>query len=383
MKFYKSLKFKLTAWYSALLFILSVTLLVSINIIMNSYYSREPHRFSQLQQIPDFAKDWITLDLKRKKMIEDIRQNDLHNIRKTSLFMVIPLLITSFGGGLLIAEQMLKPVNKLISATQKLTSQNLGDIFQIETEDDELGVLTNNFNAMSQRLKQSFDAQKEFTANASHELKTPLTIIQSALDSALEDKKITQTELVDLIKKASNSTKDMTKLINNLLLLATPENEVEMVDTNLVKILKDSISNVKMIFPNREIVLQTVHKYIVINGNSTLLTRAITNIIENAVKYSPEDKPIKVICKHKDNTSRVSIVDKGIGIKKDKINKLTKRFYRADESRSKKTGGYGLGLSIAKKIIDLHHAKLKISSTYKNGTSVLITLHTIQKKDMR
>lgn len=340
---------------------------------MNSYYSREPPRFSQLQKIPDFAKEWISLDIKRKKMIEDIRQNDLQNIRNTSLIMVIPLLITSFGGGLLIADQMLKPINKLISATQKVTSQNLGNIFQIETEDDEFGILTKNFNAMSQRLKQSFDNQKEFTANASHELRTPLAIIQAALDSALEDNNITPKEVNRLITTAQKSSKDMNDIINNLLLLATLENKIILEKCDVIKVVKKAILNIQKAYPKRTILFKPGPQTKIVKGNSTLLLRAFENVIENATKYSKSGTSVKVLCIDEDSKLIVKVIDKGIGIKKKDIKNITNRFYRAEKSRCKKISGFGLGLSITKKIVDLHSAQLSIKSKFNVGTTVQFT----------
>jgi len=271
---------------------------------------------------------------------------------------------------------MLSPIKKLNKAATKINAQNLNTEIEHEDVGDEISELIDNFNKMTSRLHGSFESQKQFVENASHELKTPLAVIQTNLDLAQEDKKITKQEIRALIKTANKSTDFMNRLIEDLLLLSVIENHIEKTETNLKVVVKNSIEQLSQLANKKRVKmnLNSDKGNFLIKGNSVLLQRAIMNILENAIKYSPKNSMIKISLQKNNEGFQLSVKDQGLGIPKGEQTRIFERFYRIDKSRSRKTGGVGLGLSIAKKIIDLHGGEIKLSSKNKKGCTFKIFL---------
>lgn len=375
MKLFKTIRFKLTLWYSTLLILLSLVFVITINIVITTHYKRDPinHFINKNIDRPFINRMWRDLDEDRKMLIRDYRYKDLVIIRQISAWTFIPLTALSFVGGYFIAGQMLNPLKKLNKATSEITAKDLKKQIAHENTGDEISELINNFNSMISRLKESFESQKQFVENASHELKTPLAIIQTNLDSALNDGSISKKEMISFIQTSLRSTKFMDDLIEDLLLLSLIDKHVKMEKVNIVKVLKNSTKQLQTLSRKKDISLTLEIKDNVkdleIRANKVLLQRAIMNVIENAIKYSPKDKKIWVTLKQNNSYLFVRVKDQGIGIQKKEIKKIFERFYRVDKSRSRKTGGSGLGLAITKKIINLHNGKITVKSTKKQGTS--------------
>jgi len=313
---------------------------------------------------PSLYEKMLSLDEEKREIFEEYRGNDLRNFRKTTLFSLIPLSLISFAGGYLIAGQMLSPLKELNKKIKNINIKNLKSKLSYEKTGDEISELIENFNEMIARLNLSFEAQKEFIENASHELKTPLAIIQTNLDSILLDNKITKKEISSLIESSRKSTKFMNKLIEDLLLLALLENQVKKRKLSLENVVTESTNNLRKIASENRIKLQLdiTGKHFSMSGNFELLQRAIMNLIENAIKYSPKKSAVEVTLADNKDTLTVDIIDHGRGITEPEQKKIFERFYRTDKSRSRKTGGAGLGLAIAKKIVWLHKGKITVAS---------------------
>jgi signal transduction histidine kinase len=307
------------------------------------------------------------------EIVMETRLADLNNIRKITLYSLGPLIVLSFAGGYTIASFGLEPLNKLNQEIKNKSTENLGREIDFEDNEDEISELIKSFNRMSRRLNKSFDAQKEFVENASHELKTPLSIIQANLDTALEDEKISKKELKKLLESSKQNIHFMNKLTEDLLLLSILDQGVEFDKVDLVEILKKSIKEVKILFPETQtrIEKQLPNKKVFVKGNSILLERAIMNILENSVKYSKAEK-IEISLEQNDLV-KIIIKDNGVGIPKEHVQKVFDRFYRVDKSRSRSTGGVGLGLSITKQIINKHKSEISLESEKNNGVKFTIT----------
>lgn len=385
MNIFKTIRFKLTLWYSLLLILLSIIFVVTINIIITNHFKRDPvNGLIPIFVTPPrkfyFPQKWEELEEEKRELIREYRLKDLTTIRQISLLSFIPLTVLSFAGGYIISGQMLKPLNKLNRTIEEITAKNLTNQIDHEESGDEISQLINNFNKMTLRLNTSFKSQKQFVENASHELKTPLAIIQTNLDSAIADSKISQKELNLLLKTAQNSTKFMDKLIEDLLILSILENQVETNRAKLHKILNDSIRQLEVLAKEKNISVK-LHmagstRNTVIKCNDVLLQRAIMNVIENAIKYSDKNKQVRINVRTKKSRVVIIVKDSGTGIPKRDQKKIFKRFYRVDKSRSRKTGGSGLGLAIAKKIIGIHKGEIKVESVEGYGTKVQIELKT-------
>jgi len=374
MKITKSIRFKLTLWYSLLLLALSSVFILFVNVIVTDYYRDDPIQNSL--RVPKMLEHLKEFSNEQREAVREIREQDLNKIRKLSVYSLFPLALFSFGGGYLISGYMLSPIKKLNKAATKINAQNLNTEIEHEDVGDEISELIDNFNKMTSRLHGSFESQKQFVENASHELKTPLAVIQTNLDLAQEDKKITKQEIRALIKTANKSTDFMNRLIEDLLLLSVIENHIEKTETNLKVVVKNSIEQLSQLANKKRVKmnLNSDKGNFLIKGNSVLLQRAIMNILENAIKYSPKNSMIKISLQKNNEGFQLSVKDQGLGIPKGEQTRIFERFYRIDKSRSRKTGGVGLGLSIAKKIIDLHGGEIKLSSKNKKGCTFKIFL---------
>ena len=224
---------------------------------------------------------------------------------------------------------------------------------------------------MSERLGLSFKSQKEFVENASHELKTPLSVIQSSLDLALEDGKISKKELKEILDESRTSVKYMSKLTEDLLLLSALENDIEKEETDTVQILRNCCKNLKTLAEEKGFKVKiTGKKLLVIDGNDILLSRAFSNIMENSIKYS-QGSEIEVNVRKENDKKIIEFKDNGNGVPEKDVEKIFDRFYRVDKSRSRKTGGSGIGLSITKKIVEVHNGRI-YAENIKNGFRVVM-----------
>jgi two-component system sensor histidine kinase ArlS len=273
----------------------------------------------------------------------------------------------------------LKPVENLNKKMKEKSTENLGEEIQFIDNQDEISELIKSFNRMSRRLNKSFEAQKEFVENASHELKTPLSIIQANLDTALEDKKISKKELEELLRSSEKSVGFMNTLIEDLLLLSLLEEDIELEDVEIANLIKDSIEEVKRM-SNNDITINTVFSKnnIVLKASGVLLKRAVMNILENAVKYSDCDK-ITISVTEKRDSAEIVIKDNGKGIPKKELKRIFERFYRVDKSRSRETGGSGLGLSITKKIVQRFGGTISVDSSLGKGSQFIINLPVVKE----
>lgn len=368
MKFHKTIRFKLTFWYSLLFLISNLIFILIANFIITEHYNDRLPKFlknnpsAEIMIVPLQPGDSVSL----KQAINQTRENDLKQIQKILYLSSLVIVVLSFGSGYFIAEWMLRPLKKINQTTKEINAQNLDRKIEHEDTGDEISEMINNINDMIARLNNSFSLQKQFVENASHELKTPLAIMKINLDLAqLNQEK-------SYLETALKSTKLMDKLIEDLLLLSLADRDIKLEDIKLKEIIQEAVNQLKIVAENKNLILkfESDNNNQIIKGNKALLQRAFMNLIENAINYSKEKGEITV--KLKENI--IKIVDNGIGIPQDKLDKVFERFYRVDKSRSRKSGGTGLGLAITKKIIDLHKGKISINSVLNLGTEVMVIL---------
>ena len=373
MKFTKSLKFKLTVWYSALLLVFSLAFILLINIFLTQYMTKEnpvflfPGRRVVNPIMHDRALDQIEL-------IQETRLNDLENIRLISIYSTLPLVIISFGVGYIITSLQLKPLERLNREMINKSTKNLSNEIEFKDSGDEIASLIKSFNRMSKRLSRSFESQKEFVENASHELKTPLAVIQANIESALEDGSISKEELKELLEDSKRSVAFMNSLTEDLLLLSVLEVEVKKEELDLNEVLNNAVNLVKKLESSKKFAFEiTSSKSVSFVGNEVLLQRAFSNIIENSVKYS-RGKKVEISIVRKEDRVVIKFIDDGVGISKENREKIFDRFYRIDKSRARNSGGSGLGLSIAKEIIKKHNGEISVKNRKGGGAVFEIVL---------
>ena len=384
MEFFKTIRFKLTIWYSALVFVFCGLFILGMNILLYNYFQRDilvpkgrnAYLIARIEETIPGYQMWENLDENARSFFRQSRLSDLENIREVSLYSLIPLTLLSFASGYFISGQMLSPLGKLNEDIKKKKLENFKDPLKFEDTGDEISQLIKSFNTMSLSVGKSFDSQKEFVENASHELKTPLAIIQANIDNALADDSLSKKELKDILSESKKSIKFMNSLTEDLLLLSLLEIGIdkEVVDVN--EVLNRVVKNVNNLAKERNISfdMNLSKKSLKIYGNEILLERAFSNVIENAIKYS-ECTNIVVRSFNDKNSVKVEIQDDGKGLEKKQMKKIFDRFYRVDKGRSRKEGGRGLGLAIVKKIVLVHEGKIDVE----NGKGLKFT-YTFSKK---
>ena len=229
-----------------------------------------------------------------------------------------------------------------------------------------------------QPIELAVEDQKRFVSDASHELRTPLTSMKSEIEVALRDKKMTVKDNKKLLSSNLEEVDKMQKLTNYLLALNRYESgnfKLTKEKINIANLAEKIIKNNQKKAEKRAIQLTSKLKEANIYANQTSIEELISILIDNAIKYTPPKGKIKVTVKTLKRNTVIEIADNGIGIKASEIPYIFNRFYRADSARSKHTTeGYGLGLSIAKSIVDLHHSQICVKSTPGIGTTFTVTL---------
>lgn len=293
--------------------------------------------------------------------------DQLSNLGVFILLMTISLLIGFFMiwflGGMSL-KRVLSPINKITKTAQQINTQNLDMRIDVGESKYELRDLSLTINAMIDRIQDGYGKQQRFVSDVSHELRTPISVIHgyaNMLDRwGKKDPEVLQ-ESIDALKHESANMAD---LVEKLLFLARHDGDTlkyEMSRLNLSELVEDIIKETEMIDSTHPFESRTM-KDIYINGDVNRIKQMIRIFVDNAIKYTPEGKAISIKIFAEDNWAVVEIKDQGIGISEKDMNNIFERFFRADESRTRTTGGYGLGLSISKIIVLQHGGKIKVRS---------------------
>lgn len=221
------------------------------------------------------------------------------------------------------------------------------------------------------------EMRKDFIANASHELKTPITIIQGFAETLHDNPELPLETTQDITHKIMRNCKRMYALIKDLLALSDVERlaESRLIECDLFDLTQQCVQNLQNVYPDANIQLKKpAGQKMILFGDPSLLELAVTNLLDNAVKYSQAPATIMINFENIGDSIKLSIADQGIGIPKEDIAHIYERFFRVNKVRSQKMGGSGLGLSIVHTIIDKHYGKISVQSEIEKGTTFTIVL---------
>ena len=307
---------------------------------------------------------------------KDMLWASLENLFYILSFIVPIILIFSIIGGNFIIYKSFAPIEKILSELKNISANDLSARLNNSNNQDEINQLITEINNLLIRLESSFERISQFSSDASHELKTPLTIIKGELEIALrKDRNID--EYKQSLKTSLEEVIVIEQTINDLLFLAKNEKDLITNKMELLyfdEIIDESINEVKNFADLHQIKINfELVDTIEFKGYSNLLKIAIKNILKNAIQFSHKDSQIIVKSYKNENSFNISIQDFGIGIPLNEQEKIFEKFYRTDKSRNKNSGGTGLGMSIVKKIIDIHKGSIKIESIENVGTTVTIS----------
>ncbi|MDF7820609.1 HAMP domain-containing sensor histidine kinase [Runella sp. MFBS21] len=280
--------------------------------------------------------------------------------------------------GFIFAGQSLKPIAGMNKEISTITAYSLRKPLNEGNGQDEIAQLAINFNQMLNRLEQSFDLQRSFVSNASHELRTPLAGIKSEIQVALEEER-TPDEYRKVLRTLLNDTQRLVELTNSLLQLAQSEKKERMInfqEFRLDELIFQTQEELQEQHPNYQIYIDfdgipDREQDITVSGNLVLLKTVFSNLIDNACKYS-SDKRAEVRIGFDKKTCSVRVIDKGIGIPEDETQRIFEPLYRAKNATSFR--GYGIGLSICRRIVDMHRGTIQVKSQLGLGSTFEVTL---------
>lgn len=283
---------------------------------------------------------------------------------------------------LLVASYITNPLKRLTEATNILSQGKLDYKVEVKSN-DEIGKLARAFNKMSFSLMKLDEERKRFVSDASHELKTPLASVKALVESLIDSRNKDVHFYKEILRDVDSEIDRMTRLVNDLLELARMDKikSVRVKKCEISEIILDVIESITPLAKAKEINLSFQGKSNVFaEVDADRFYRMVYNIVENGIKYTYNGGNVIVGLEEDENNIYLIIADNGIGISEETLPKIFDRFTRGDTARSKKSGGFGLGLAIAKEIIDIHEGKVTVESKVGEGTVFKISLPK-KKKD--
>ncbi|WP_434564414.1 HAMP domain-containing sensor histidine kinase [Thermoanaerobacterium thermosaccharolyticum] len=308
----------------------------------------------------------------------------MNNLFQLFIILIPFLIVISILGGFLLANRALRPISYMTKIAREISMGDLSKRLNLLYTNDEVGHLAQTFDMMIDKIDESIKKQKQFTNDASHELRTPIAVIQGQAESMLENNHDIE-EYKRTLSIIFDEARHMGKLVSNLLLLARSDSNTDklnMESLNFSELLEGIVEELKPVAKSNNVDLcLTKNELSYIYGDQTRLTQLFYNIIDNAIKYNLPGGHINVVVENNGYYIKTSIQDTGIGIPEEHINHIFERFYRVDKARSRQSGGNGLGLSICQWIATVHGGKIDVISKEGHGSTFIVWLPANLEKD--
>jgi len=286
-------------------------------------------------------------------------------------------LVLAIGGGYIIAGRVLSPLSRMAAKAREITAENLSERLPVTNPHDEFGRLSAVFNDTLQRLQDAFDTLRRFTGDASHELRTPLTAIRSVGEVALRDGGDPDA-CRDVVASMLEEADRLARLVDNLLTLTRydscwatlPREPVE-----LTALAAEVVDCLRVLSDEKGLVLEVPDSQpITVTANRVTLRQALINLVDNAIRYTPEGGHVRVVVQEMGQMAAVEVADDGPGIAPEHRSKVFERFYRVDKARSSETGGTGLGLAVALRAAQVNGGTIDLETEEGHGSSFRILL---------
>src|SRR5262245_8979553 len=353
-----SIRVRLTAWYTAVLALMLVLYAAATFLAVR-------HAFRE--QLEEELRVDAGGELAATSPEERVEQ-ELGEILLVLALGLPPIVVLAGVGGYVLARRALAPIDHLGGEARRITAERLHERLSVPNERDEIGRLAAVINDTLARLESSFEQLRRFTADASHELRTPLSVIRGIGEMNLGETR-TAAEYKDAIGSMLEEVDRLTRLVDTLLRLSradagTVRLSRELVD--LAQLTLDVAASLGILAEERQ---QRVNVdvdapgQVHVSADRLVLSDAITNVIDNAIKYSPIGSTIDVRVDRDGDHSTIVVIDQGPGIPAEHRERIFDRFYRIDEGRSRDMGGTGLGLAIAKWAVEINGGHISVDST--------------------
>lgn len=357
-------------------------------------YRSDQGKLSILSSPPQDRFQWIQVlkkpGLISKQYVEKVQgryEVVLIKPLETELYYLLALviiLIISYAAAITLSavigskasQKMLSPIAEMTLTAKNISVQHLDKRLNVSFSQDELKELAETFNDVLDRIQKAYEQQKQFVSDASHELRTPIAVIQGYADMLCRWGKDNPEVLEESVHSIQSEANHMKDLVEKLLFLARGDNSTHTVSKTLFCIsdmLQDLVRETELIDHQHQIVSHT-QPHLMAVADEKLIKQALRIFIDNAIKYTPAGSSITLNAVKGSQEILLTISDSGVGIPEEDLPHIFTRFYRVDKSRNKSSGGTGLGLAIAKWILDQHHATIHVKSVQGLGTTFSISL---------
>ena len=307
-------------------------------------------------------------------------QNAAMRFSKQSVLAMVIIGLLAIGLTYRAVGRMLRPLKKLTDSVEAVDEQNLNRRVEPGGAQGEVLVLTESFNGMLDRLEEAFLIQKSFAANAAHELKTPLAVIKSSLQVLEMNPHPETADYQEFMEDTGKSLERIIKTVEGLLSLANLASVETDQKVEVSALIRQAVQELSGKAKSAQVEMSVFCEEAEVNGNPSLLYRAFYNLIENAIKYNRVGGQVRIAIKPDKEHVMVQITDNGIGIEAEAVGHIFEPFFRADQARSQKIPGSGLGLAVVKMILDKHEGEISVESQAGKGTRFEICLKTDEKK---
>ena len=307
----------------------------------------------------------------------DKLESEIGQVRNGILVGLPAALILAAAGGFLMARKSLQPIVAISEQAEHINARNLNERLKVTNPDDELGRLAGVFNALLSRLDKSFGVMREFMADASHELRTPLTIIHGEAEVSLAHDH-TAGEYKKSLGVIWDQAKRMGRIVRDMLALAhadAGEQKLRKEELYLNDLVEECCQAAEALAAPKHIHLNCESgEDVLIRGNEELLKRMVVNLVDNAIRYTPDGGSVSVKLYSEPSRARLVVADTGIGIPRESLGRVFDRFYRVQDSRMRPNGGSGLGLSIVKLAAESHQGTVELESELDRGSTFAVSL---------
>jgi len=377
MKKHLSLRWKLTLMTAfmvvtaclAISFFISRSAILYMDEIGNSAIAILPNT-----DIPTTTTDELQVVLNPKSVVADTVKNTQIEFWIKSLAITLIITLTVSFLMYLIVGYALYPLRELTLQIEDIQAKNLKEPILSKSNSTEIERLTLAFNRLLLRLEETFATQRQFSANAAHELRTPLAVMSTKFEVFEKNKNPDEADYKEAIGMARTQTDRLSHVIDILLEMTELQSAPKSDGISLAEITEEVICDLVAVADKKNISLVQDDGEARLTGSDTLVYRAIYNLIENAIKYNKEDGKVSVAITEDEDFAKVIIKDTGSGIAKEDWDKIFEPFFRVDKSRSRSMGGAGLGLALVKEIAVRHGGDVKVIESSNKGSSIELSL---------
>ena len=387
---FRTVRFKLTVWYSSLLLVFGLAFVVALNVAVrvdNPDALREldgyPLSRWELRLLPEpgqgLSGPGPTTPRSLAAAAGDQANSDSQDrLRLWSLFALVGLAVTSGIGGYSLSGMLLRPVRDITKVASEISASSLSRRIEHSGPEDELKALADTFDSMIERIQRGFESQRRFVQDAAHELRTPLAAIQTNIEVLEIGGEATLEEHRELSTMILAQTARLARLSEDLLLLATADGEpLELETVDATAVARQVSAELAPIAKQRGITLRVESEEpLLVMAMPDLLHRSVSNLVDNGIKYSDDGATVvtRVAEVANGRSVSISVTDDGAGMAADDLKHVFDRFYRIDKGRSRRMGGAGLGLSIVRELMNAMHGSVSASSKTDAGSTFTLTL---------